>query len=249
MDQKTIALHPQKRYYRQRAHSNPISDHCFEYPPHPDQFDVKSLYPNCKYGNEVRFADIGCGYGGFLITLGEMFPDVFSIGMEIRVKVSDYVKDRILALRQKHPGEYQNIACIRTNAMKYLPNFFHKHQLEKIFFLYPDPHFKRAKHKWRIINNQLLSEYSYVLSPGGLVYTMTDVLDLHEWIVKHMQEHPSFERLTSEEEEKDQITPKLYRTSEEGQGRESGEPALREKTQTVWDWWGYSSKEKPAPVR
>ena len=24
-------------------------------------------------------------------------------------------------------------------------------QLEKMFFLYPDPHFKGKKHKWRII--------------------------------------------------------------------------------------------------
>ena len=28
--------------------------------------------------------------------------------------------------------------------MKYLPNFFRKGQLEKIFFLFPDPHFKKG---------------------------------------------------------------------------------------------------------
>jgi len=50
--------------------------------------------------------------------------------------------------------------------MKYLPNYFAKGQLEKMFFLYPDPHFKRAKHKWRIINQALLSEYAYVLRKG-----------------------------------------------------------------------------------
>ena len=32
--------------------------------------------------------------------------------------------------------------------MKHLPNFFRKGQLEKMFFLFPDPHFKKAKHKW-----------------------------------------------------------------------------------------------------
>jgi len=51
------------------------------------------------------------------------------IGMEIRVKVSDYVMDRITALRQQHPDMYQNVACIRTNAMKYLPNYFRKGQV------------------------------------------------------------------------------------------------------------------------
>lgn len=37
-------------------------------------------------------------------------------------------------------------------------------QLRKIFFLYPDPHFKKSKHKWRIINPNLLAEYAYVLA-------------------------------------------------------------------------------------
>lgn len=59
-----------------------------------------------------------------------MFPDTLMLGLEIRVKVSDYVIDRITALREKNPGQYQNIACLRTNAMKYLPNFFHKSQVK-----------------------------------------------------------------------------------------------------------------------
>ncbi|XP_016948439.1 tRNA (guanine-N(7)-)-methyltransferase [Drosophila biarmipes] len=211
---------PQKRFYRQRAHSNPIADHSFDYPARPEDVDWRSLYPSIQPGQQVSFADIGCGYGGFLITLGEMFPEKLSIGMEIRVKVSDYVVDRITALRSKSlaagASAYQNVACLRTNAMKYLPNYFAKGQLEKMFFLYPDPHFKRAKHKWRIINQALLSEYAYVLRKGGLVYTMTDVEDLHKWIVAHMEEHPLYERLSDEEAKSDPITPKLYQSSEEG---------------------------------
>ena len=53
------------------------------------------------------------------------------LGMEIRIKVSDYVMDRIAALRTLHPGQYGNIACVRTNAMKYLPNYFYKGQVNK----------------------------------------------------------------------------------------------------------------------
>jgi len=29
--------------------------------------------------------------------------------------------------------------------------------------LFPDPHFKKTKHKWRIISPTLLAEYAYVL--------------------------------------------------------------------------------------
>ena len=39
-------------------------------------------------------------------------------------------------------------------------------QLSKMFFLFPDPHFKKSKHKWRIISETLLAEYSYVLKIG-----------------------------------------------------------------------------------
>ncbi|CAH0748304.1 unnamed protein product [Diatraea saccharalis] len=159
---------PQKKYYRQRAHSNPIADHCFEYPTHPEEYDWTALYP-ILYENgkrKVEFLDVGCGYGGLLVTLSPMFPEKLMLGLEIRVKVSDYVNDRIKALRIQQPDMYQNIAVLRTNAMKYLPNFFHKGQLKKMFFLYPDPHFKKAKHKWRIINKWLLSEYAYVLAVG-----------------------------------------------------------------------------------
>ncbi|KAF7993667.1 hypothetical protein HCN44_010262 [Aphidius gifuensis] len=222
---KVLSL-PQKKYYRQRAHSNPIADHCIEYPIKPDDMDWSILYPDHFTNNKgdgensgkcVEFADIGCGYGGLLVTLSPMFPESLMLGMEIRIKVSDYVMDRIAALRSQNAGEYTNIACLRTNAMKYLPNYFKKGQLKKIFFLYPDPHFKKAKHKWRIINKTLLAEYAYVLREEGIVYTVTDVKDLHEWMVKHFEEHPLFERISEDQLANDPIVPKLYGSTEEGQ--------------------------------
>ena len=103
-------------------------------PTTPDEMDWSKWY-NLKTpeknnpANDVKFADIGCGYGGLLITLSEMFPHKLSVGFEIRVKVCDYVQDRIKALRIQQPGSYNNIACIRSNAMKYLPNFFKKGQV------------------------------------------------------------------------------------------------------------------------
>lgn len=74
--------------------------------------------------------------------------------MEIRIKVTDFVQDKIKALRTQNSetGKYQNIACLRANAMKFLPNFFKKYQLSKIFLCFPDPHFKPRKHKARIVS-------------------------------------------------------------------------------------------------
>lgn len=65
------------------------------------------------------------------VELSPLFPDKLMLGLEIRVKVSDYVRDRIQSLRASEPEKYQNIACIRSNAMKYLPNFFCKGQVQQ----------------------------------------------------------------------------------------------------------------------
>ncbi|XP_013864633.1 tRNA (guanine-N(7)-)-methyltransferase [Austrofundulus limnaeus] len=137
---------PQKRFYRQRAHSNPMAHHSFEYPVCPQEMDWSELYPALSTSDpseqdipQVEFADVGCGYGGLLVELSPLFPDKLILGLEIRVKVSDYVKDRIQSLRASNPGGYQNIACIRSNAMKYLPNFFFKGQAKEPPRLQPFP--------------------------------------------------------------------------------------------------------------
>lgn len=210
---------PQKKYYRQRAHSNPMADHSFDYPLCPKHMDWNPLYPDhtASETKGVEFADIGCGYGGLLVSLSPMFPETRMLGMEIRVKVADFVSDRILGLRDEHPGSYQNIACVRTNAMKYLPNYFIKGQLSKLFFLFPDPHFKKAKHKWRIINSTLLAEYAFVLKEGGIVYTLTDVEDLHLWMKKHFTDHPLFAPVEIQDLKSDPVVSALYESTEEGQ--------------------------------
>lgn len=138
--------------------------------------------------------------------------------MEIRVQVTDYVTDKIRATRKQDPlgRSYQNISCLRANAMKFLPNFFHKGQLSKMFFCFPDPHFKAKKHKQRIVSATLNSEYAYVLRPGGIVYTITDVRDLHEWMVQHFEAHSAFERVPEEEQEADPCVAIMRSDTEEG---------------------------------
>jgi tRNA (guanine-N7-)-methyltransferase len=115
------------------------------------------------------------------------------------------------------PGvDYQNVSCIRANTMKFLPNFFTKHQLSAIFLCFPDPHFKARKHKARIVSHTLNAEYAYALRPGGKVYTITDVEDLHEWMVERFEAHPSFERVGEEEQEADELVGVMREETEEG---------------------------------
>ena len=140
---------PRKRFYRARAHSNPLSDSHFPVPISPSHVDYSLHYPQlfplsgqADSSKKIQFADVGCGFGGLLISLSTLFPETLMIGMELRDKVTEYVKERISSLRVANPGQYQNVSVVRTNSMKYIPNYFEKGTLSKMFFLFPDPHFK-----------------------------------------------------------------------------------------------------------
>lgn len=90
---------PRKRFYRARAHSNPLSDSHFPIPISPDDVDLSQHYPRYfpadkgEHGDgdaeapRIRFADVGCGFGGLLVGLSPLFPDKLMIGMELRDKV------------------------------------------------------------------------------------------------------------------------------------------------------------------
>ena len=208
---------PQKRFYRQRAHANPFSDHDLEYPACPADMDWSKLYPDAK-DRKIEIADIGCGFGGLLMALAPHFPESLILGMEIRVQVTAYVHEKIRALRHSEAAtsKFSNIAVLRANAMKFMPNFFEKAQLKKLFFCFPDPHFKARKHKARIITPTLLAEYAYVLRPGGILYTITDVHALHLWMKGHLDDHPLFQRLSENEEKEDICVQEMLVQTEEG---------------------------------
>ncbi|KAL5558783.1 hypothetical protein UlMin_034994 [Ulmus minor] len=211
---------PRKRFYRARAHSNPLSDCHFPVPVSPGHVDYSLHYPQFDQfdgSKKVKFADIGCGFGGLLISLSTLFPNTLMIGMELRDKVTEYVKERILALRVTNPGQYQNASVVRTNSMKYIPNYFEKGQLSKMFFLFPDPHFKEKNHRRRVISPHLLDEYAYVLEVGGIIYTITDVEELGDWMKACLENHPMFEALKAEELEADPVVKLLSSATEEGQ--------------------------------
>jgi tRNA (guanine-N7-)-methyltransferase len=114
-------------------------------------------------------------------------------------------------------GSYQNVSVVRTNIMKFAPNYFRKGQLEKMFFLFPDPHFKKSKFRRRVINSNFLAMYAYALRVGGILYTITDVKALHEWMVQHLTAHPLFQRIPDSELSADPCVEVMANATEEGQ--------------------------------
>ncbi|CAM9471954.1 unnamed protein product [Phaeothamnion confervicola] len=207
---------PNKRFYRSRAHCNPLShNESFDHPPNPADVSWTLYYPGLKEPC-VTVLDVGCGFGGLTVALATALPHEVILAMEIRPKVCEFVRLRIEALRKEHPGQYQNAAAMRTNSMLYLPNFVKKAQLSKMFFCFPDPHFKAKNHRRRIVSAALLAEYAYFLRPGGLLYTITDVEELHRWHIEKASSHPAFERVPDEEAALDPATAAMRCETEEG---------------------------------
>jgi len=216
MGMEVVKLGEQKKHYRQRAHANPFSDHTLVYPASPGEMRWETVFAG---GGAAEWADIGCGFGGLLVALGRKFPERRVVGLELRVQVTAYVEDRIAALRVAEKGSFGNIGVLRTNAMRFLPNIFGKESLSALFFLFPDPHFKMRKHKARIISPTLLAEYAYVLRVGGIVYTITDVEDLHLWMLTHLSQFPLFEYVdpdTLRAEGHGPVLDAVYFSTEEG---------------------------------
>lgn len=213
-----------KRDYRVRAHSNPLNDGIgYDAPVSPAAFEKS--WPGLLGRPEddpkscrINWCDIGCGYGGLLASLSVAFPERNMIGLEIRDRVAEFCEMRLKELRREH-GEsgkvvaadgtehapYTNLGFIRTNAMRFMPNYFGKASLEKLFFCYPDPHFKKRRHRQRIVSDQLLAEYAYVLAPGGVAYVVTDVPELFEWMNERFSRFPLFRARTEEEKAADPV--------------------------------------------
>lgn len=62
----------------------------------------------------------------------------------------------------------------------------------------------------------LLPKLLHELVFSGKIYTITDVKDLHDWMVSHISNHPLFRQLSEEEMQEDPVLQLLYNSTEEG---------------------------------
>ena len=86
-----------------------------------------------------------------------------------------------------------------------------------MFICFADPHFKKVNHRRRIINQQLLTDYAYILKPEGRIYEVTDVKDLHDWNCMHLDRHPMFEKIPEDKLQGDPCIKAMCEETDEAQ--------------------------------
>lgn len=215
---------------RTRPHRNPLAENDDGHPTCPDEVAAQRLpryYPahaaDIAAGKRVEIADIGCAFGGMLVALAPLFPSTLMVGLEIRTKVVGFAQQRIVELRKNADTaqghhDYNNVWFEQCNVMKFGSRFFAKGQLQKLFFAHPDPHWKAKNVRRRIISPGLVQTYAYWLAEGGLLYTVSDVPELEQWMVECLDASPLFQRLTDDELAADKAVLDITKgTSEDAQ--------------------------------
>lgn len=62
-------------------------------------------------------------------------------------------------------------------------------RLVSLYSSLQDPHFKASTHRRRIISTAQLADYAFLLAPGGMLYTITDVPELGAWMREKVLPH------------------------------------------------------------
>lgn len=62
-----------------------------------------------------------------------------------------------------------------------------------------------------------LDEFAYTLELGGIIYTVTDLEELGDWMRSCLEDHPLFEPDPKKELEADPVVKLLISATEEGQ--------------------------------
>ncbi|XP_078171673.1 uncharacterized protein LOC144565725 [Carex rostrata] len=153
-------------HVRIRQHVNPLSA-SFSVPVQSP--DWKEIFTDCTLPLMV---DIGCGSGRFLIWLAKNSPLHRNyLGLEIRQKLVTrsqfWVKE--LGLRNIH-FMFANVNVSFKQLVSTYPG-----PLAFVSILCPDPHFKRRKHKRRVVQKPLVDSISKNLCLGGQVLVQSDV--------------------------------------------------------------------------
>ena len=125
-------------------------------------------------------AEIGSGYGHFMLQYCEGHPEVNLVGIDYRFKRGFQLAKKI------HRSGLINIRYLRARGER-LHFIFAPEEVDRIFFFFPDPWPKGRHHKKRLFAPPLLDSAHKVLRPGGRFFVKTDHEGYAAWMVEHFR--------------------------------------------------------------
>lgn len=161
-------------------HTNPYHDKLSEF----DEFvltDNAAEENKGKWNSEIfkkdgeLCAEVGSGYGHFMLEYCEQHPETNYIGMDFRFKRSYYLAKRL----SKHP--YRNFRYLRARGER-IEFMFNKGEVDKLFYFFPDPWPKKRHHKKRLFQAPFIEAAHKVLKTGGELFVKTDHDGYSEWM-------------------------------------------------------------------
>jgi len=156
-----------------RQHVNPLSSNFSQIERIPS---LSEMFSDSKLNLHL---DIGCAAGEFLFDLALINTSWNYLGIEIREKLVNNAKLKLLE------REIKNLYFVFGNANNILNDVQSKFifkNLKSISFNFPDPWFKKRHHKRRVIQPEFINILSDLLQKGTLIFIKTDVKDLFDYM-------------------------------------------------------------------
>jgi tRNA (guanine-N7-)-methyltransferase len=159
---------------RIRQHVNPLKSNFLE-------IDLQPL--ELPPGRKVE-VELGSAEAFFLMERAEADPERHYVGVEIRREMAAAAN-----LECARRG-LANVECVFANMSVDLPRLFAAGRVSRFHLNFPDPYFKSAQHKRRVIAPGLFEELYRALEDGGEVHVATDIFDLGLEAMAALEGHP-----------------------------------------------------------
>lgn len=116
--------------------------------------------------------EIGCADAQFLFQLARRDPHTRYVGVELRRPHVDDVNQRAREEGLTH------LSAVFAHANHDLPKVFVGHAVRRFYINFPDPWFKRAQWKRRLVTPELVDALHGLLEPQGEIFFQSDVWEL-----------------------------------------------------------------------
>jgi tRNA (guanine-N7-)-methyltransferase len=192
----------------------------------PCYWDNTIQLEKLKFKNPI--VEIGFGNGDFTLWLAQNFPSP------------------ILAVEKWHPGiralinkcrakKLNNIYVFQLDAHIFVKYLLFPNSVEKFFFNYPDPFFKKRDLKRRILKRDFILWLLFKLKEEGKIYIRTDIKDYYEFIIENLKQLREY--LSWETDFDIEVPPTKYELKALREGRKPLKLLIhKRKTPPLKDW-------------